>query len=331
MPLRDDFEREYKNDGEMLLSNLNIANNQLVLLNDNINTDKLANGGPLQLTSSSTASIYATTHNPIPTTPSKQESNPSSIDPDDVVDFEIKLTLIEMYRECLQERQRFKKIAREYGLINNTSALLNKQKVAYAQQASNGTLLAPNGLSYNHVSNKRRIKKPGGIQLNEQKEMSEVNEKLKKYAQFMSVSDYETLIENLRKQRQICKKIQELHTYRSQYGLQKLADIEALKKEQQMGCQTPLASDNKSRKRKRKSYHLFAESPNKRMTRRQINTNNSALYTSLMSNKPDNTLNETGLSDLNISNIRNFSPTNSTNSSRSSSSSNRSRSNVSWS
>ena len=30
-----------------------------------------------------------------------------------------------MYRECLIERQRFKKIAREYGLINNATALIN--------------------------------------------------------------------------------------------------------------------------------------------------------------------------------------------------------------
>ena len=35
MPLRDDFEREYKNDAETLLSNLSIANNQLVFLASN--------------------------------------------------------------------------------------------------------------------------------------------------------------------------------------------------------------------------------------------------------------------------------------------------------
>ena len=45
MPLRDDFEREYKNDGEQLLSNLNIANNQLLLLSELINVEKLANVG----------------------------------------------------------------------------------------------------------------------------------------------------------------------------------------------------------------------------------------------------------------------------------------------
>lgn len=66
MPLRDDFEREYKNDGEQLLSNLNIANNQLALLNENINIEKLANVGGSQG----------------PGTPSKQESNSSSLDAD---------------------------------------------------------------------------------------------------------------------------------------------------------------------------------------------------------------------------------------------------------
>ena len=34
MPLRDDFEREYKNNAESLLSNLTIANNQISLLNN---------------------------------------------------------------------------------------------------------------------------------------------------------------------------------------------------------------------------------------------------------------------------------------------------------
>jgi len=33
MPLRDDFEREYKNDAETLLSNLSISNQQIIFLN----------------------------------------------------------------------------------------------------------------------------------------------------------------------------------------------------------------------------------------------------------------------------------------------------------
>lgn len=85
MPLRDDFEREFKNDAECLVSNLAISNNQISYL-------------------------------------FKEEL--SKLD-DDQVDFDLKLTLIKIYRECLIERQRYKKIAREYGLINNASALIN--------------------------------------------------------------------------------------------------------------------------------------------------------------------------------------------------------------
>ena len=74
MPLRDDFEREFKNDAETLLSNLTIGND------------------------------------------------------DDETDIDVKISLAKVYREILLDRHRLKKIAREYGLINNASALINKHK-----------------------------------------------------------------------------------------------------------------------------------------------------------------------------------------------------------
>ncbi len=100
MPLRDDFEREYKNDAESLISNLTLANHQLAFLNQP--RDQLSSTCP----------------------PSSPNADVQDIN-EDQVDFDLKLNLIEMYRECLQERVRFKKIAREYGLINNASALIN--------------------------------------------------------------------------------------------------------------------------------------------------------------------------------------------------------------
>ncbi len=96
MPLRDDFEREYKNDAEALISNLTVANHQLAFL-DQPREQQIE------------IEIFS----------GAEEIN------EDQVDFDLKLNLIEMYRECLQERARFKKIAREYGLINNASALIN--------------------------------------------------------------------------------------------------------------------------------------------------------------------------------------------------------------
>ena len=54
----------------------------------------------------------------------------------DAIDFYLKLSLIKMYRECLWERVRFKKIARDYGLINNATALIN----SHARVMSNHTM-----------------------------------------------------------------------------------------------------------------------------------------------------------------------------------------------
>ena len=100
MPLRDDFEREYKNDAETLISNLMVANNQISLLSSN---------------------------NELPIANSLMNSTSALYENEDAIDVDFKLTLMQMYRECLIERQKFKKIAREYGLINNATGLINKQ------------------------------------------------------------------------------------------------------------------------------------------------------------------------------------------------------------
>jgi hypothetical protein len=52
-----------------------------------------------------------------------------------------------MYRECLWERVRFKKIARDYGLINNATALIN----SHARVMTNHTMYYNSSLVYfNH-------------------------------------------------------------------------------------------------------------------------------------------------------------------------------------
>ena len=71
----------------------------------------------------------------------------SSGDDMDAIDFYLKLTLIKMYRECLWERVRFKKIARDYGLINNATALIN----SHARVMTNHTMYYNSSLVYfNH-------------------------------------------------------------------------------------------------------------------------------------------------------------------------------------
>ena len=65
----------------------------------------------------------------------------------DAIDFYLKLSLIKMYRECLWERVRFKKIARDYGLINNATALIN----SHARVMTNHTMYYNSSLVYfNH-------------------------------------------------------------------------------------------------------------------------------------------------------------------------------------
>lgn len=88
MPLRDDFEREFKNQAEAMLSTLSISNNQVAFMD-------------------------------------KEHSSSHGEPNEELVDYELKLTLIKMYREVLNDRHKMKKIAREYGLINNASALIN--------------------------------------------------------------------------------------------------------------------------------------------------------------------------------------------------------------
>lgn len=126
MPLRDDFEREYKNHAETLLSNLSLANNQVVFLGKD----------PNQMP------------------PSLIQGEPN----EDLVDFDLKLTLIKMYRECLIERQRFKKIAREYGLINNASALINNYNHSLLVQNGQATAKEPGGKKKKSANNNTKDK-----------------------------------------------------------------------------------------------------------------------------------------------------------------------------
>lgn len=91
--MRDDFEREYKNYAESILSGLSLSNNQSAFIGN-----------------------------------SKQQYGQNisnNVSNEDLIDYELKLSLIKIYREVLVERHKMKKIAREYGLINNASALIN--------------------------------------------------------------------------------------------------------------------------------------------------------------------------------------------------------------
>ena len=80
-------------------------------------------------------------------------SNLTIANDDDESDIEVKISLTKIYREILLDRQRLKKIAREYGLINNASGLINKHK------NSNNTVDSINKKIESNVSNDLLTKK----------------------------------------------------------------------------------------------------------------------------------------------------------------------------
>lgn len=174
MPLRDDFEREYKNDAETLLSNLVMSPTE-----------------------------------------------------DDETDVEIKLTLIKMYRQCLAERQRLKKIARQYGLINNASALINKNRLELGLDNQHGDSVAEPTPQPSRGGG-RKLKTPDATKTTGDSH----DNKFKKFAQFCSVSCYETLLENMRKAPQLIARIGELQRYRES-GLKKFDEIAKYDKDKQ--------------------------------------------------------------------------------------------------
>ena len=104
---------------------------------------------------------------------------------------------------------------------------------------------------------------------------SELNDKLKKYAQFLNVSDYEILLENFRKQRKLAKRIQELQYYRTELGLTKLSEIDMYKKEKE--------EQKLKRQCKRKAKKdLFVQLSNNRsfQTRNSLHNMNSSFHAS---------------------------------------------------
>ncbi|CAH1264217.1 transcriptional adapter 2-beta-like isoform X1 [Branchiostoma lanceolatum] len=134
MPLRDDFEREYDNEAESMVSTLAV------------NYD------------------------------------------DDDLETALKLAQVDMFLRRLKERQRRKRIAREYGLVG---IFFNKQK----QQA------------------KRKLSK----------DEKELRDKMKVFSQFHASEQHEQFFENLQKEKQMRSRIKELMRYRRN-GITKLEE-----------------------------------------------------------------------------------------------------------
>ncbi|KAK2165871.1 hypothetical protein NP493_1345g00017 [Ridgeia piscesae] len=190
MPLRDDFEREYDNDAETLVSSLS--------------------------------------HNY----------------DDDELELEFKLAQIDMYRQRLKERQRWKVIAREFGLLQNA--------------CSTGLC---GSVTNNNSNRKTPNKKKSSSSLSStlsssslSKEEKEVEDRLRVFARFHTALEHQQTIDSLRKERRIKSKIKELMKYRrngiTKYDECAQFDVERMKRERKkenkkkMGNLTSLVKRN---------------------------------------------------------------------------------------
>ncbi|XP_022101292.1 transcriptional adapter 2-beta-like isoform X2 [Acanthaster planci] len=130
-------------------------------------------------------------------------SNLAVTNEDDDLDITLKLIHVEIYTSRLKERQRRKKIARDFGII--TAALSSTATKAKDQKdQKSASTQAP----------KRRPSK----------EETELKEKMRALAQFMTGKEQDEFFENLHEEKEIRARIKELIKYRRN-GITKLEEI----------------------------------------------------------------------------------------------------------
>ncbi|ELT99466.1 hypothetical protein CAPTEDRAFT_172520 [Capitella teleta] len=146
MPLRDDFEREYDNGAESLVSGLSI------------NYD------------------------------------------DEDLDIAFKLAQVDIYRQRLKERQRRKKIARDFSIIQNSTSVGVKRLQANKKKQS--------------------------------KDDREFQDRMRVFAQFHAPKEHEQLFDNIHKERKLKHRIKDLMKYRKN-GITKFNDCADFETEKQ--------------------------------------------------------------------------------------------------
>ncbi|KAK3094064.1 hypothetical protein FSP39_023693 [Pinctada imbricata] len=118
---------------------------------------------------------------------------------DEDIDIAVKLTQVEKYRTRLKERERRKRLAREYNLIQAATSLA-KQK-SQTPGRKKGT-----------------------------KDEREFQEKMKVFAQFSIAAEHEKFLECTQKERELRARIKELLHYRNN-GITKMEDVEKFEDE----------------------------------------------------------------------------------------------------
>jgi len=178
LPIRDDFEIEYENDAESLVSQLQFQPSVSAISSAQGPNSKSLSQGSL------TTSIY----------PGFQEE-------DDNVDLELKVAHIDMYKMKLRERERRRRVAREHQLVNH---FFRENPLTYDGR---GRAVCPGPAnSAPQKSLKKTSQKDAGN--------ADVMERLKILAEFQGVSEYQVFMASMTKERDIKQRIKDLMRYR---------------------------------------------------------------------------------------------------------------------
>ena len=187
LPIRDDFEVEYDNEAESLVSHL-------------IHLPNSSQSGNQQASRGST----------------EGPGGGDSLTPEgDNLDNELKVAQVEMYKSRLRQRERRKKVVRDHTLISN---FFRENPITYDHRG-HAMLSAPK------VKKSAGNSSAGGVSGGTNKDLTspEALEKLKLLAEFQSVPEFQAFMANINKEKEIRSRIKDLIRYRKN-GVRKLAD-----------------------------------------------------------------------------------------------------------
>jgi len=221
LPIREDFEVEFDNEAESLVSHLQYQTHSQTAANAAAATTAAAAGGGGGTTM-------------MPTVPQ---------DEDEVLEQELKAALVEMYKSKLREREKRKKAVRDHALISQFfrenpitydhrgHAMLSASKSK--KSSSSGSGGGGSGGAGSSSGNHRDLTS------------SEIMEKLKILSGFQTVQEFQAFMANINKEKDVKTRIKDLNRFRKN-GIRKLSETSEFE------AQLKVRRINRKRNEKRK-------------------------------------------------------------------------------
>ena len=188
LPLRDDFEMEYENDAESMVSHL-----QYQPAGANTSTAQ----GPMVKNVPNTANQGS--HSAGGIQPSSIGGGSGPLDEDDSLDQELKLAHIEMYKIKLRERERRRRVTREHQLIGQ---FFRENPLTYDAR---GRAVCSGPVNSTQKAIKKSLSQKDGTS-------GDIMEVLKILAEFQGVTEYQAFMGSVAKEREIKHRIKDFMT-----------------------------------------------------------------------------------------------------------------------